>query len=751
MVKKLLLFFGIVLSCQLNAQNYFVDGYHGGLYGHYPLDTYTQYILEQIHEHPDWYVCLEIEPETWDSVRVRTPQAYSEFQQVAVGRQVEFTNPTYAQPYMYCISGESILRQFQYGIRKLRQHFPDARIETYACEEPCYTSCLPTILPFFGFRYITLKCPDTCWGGYANNFGGQFVRLVGPDGSSMPCVPRYECEELQPNSVWQTIAWNNQESYWKACQEAGIKQPIGMCYQDAGWRKGPWIGYGDTIKHGTEYILWSDYFERFLPERVLLEHRFSQEDICPGLMWGSQVLQQIAQRCRSAENALIQSEKILAIARLSNGYHWDQTVLDEAWRKLMLSQHHDCWIVPYNDGMAVLKGTWAQNVNRWTQSCIQTAQFLSEDALSSISPSGQQSLLIINTTSNRLHTIVPVGQGRGHIEVDLPAFGYRIIPLTKISPVKKSHDIRIKGDELLVETDCLSLRFDLQHGGVIRSLVNRQSGVEHVDSTSTFAFGEIRGWWADKERFHSTADASATIEIHTDNRLVKEFTITTSVAGIPVRTSYTLRKGSPVIDCHTDILWTRNQHIGKLYDTRFALSLILPTQQGTLSKNAPFDVCESRFSDTFFDDWHQLKHNLILDWIDVRSSSASLALFSDHTTSYSYGQDFPLALTLQYSGKGLWGRDYRIVEPTRVHYAIVPHQGHWDQANIPAIYEQWKEPPIIRRVSTSAPQQCSFLDLTGTGRQLTSVTLNDTALQARIFNATTSLSRFQISTQTLRK
>ena len=39
-----------------------------------------------------------------------------------------------------------------------------------------------------------------------------------------------------------------------------------------------------------------------------------------------------------------------------------------------------------------------------------------------------------------------------------------------------------------------------------------------------------------------------------------------------------------------------------------------------------------------------------------------LALFSDHTTSYSYGEDFPLGLTAQYSGGGLWGPDYKITQ-----------------------------------------------------------------------------------------
>ena len=58
----------------------------------------------------------------------------------------------------------------------------------------------------------------------------------------------------------------------------------------------------------------------------------------------------------------------------------------------------------------------------------------------------------------------------------------------------------------------------------------------------------------------------------------------------------------------------------------------------------------------------------------------ALALFADHTTSYSHGKDYPLGLTAQYSGNGLWGPDYKITGPLKMKYAIVPHRGKWDKA-----------------------------------------------------------------------
>ena len=115
---------------------YFVDGYHGGVYGHYPVAWKTRFITDQMAAHPEWRIGLEIEPETWDTVEVRTPADYARFKAIAADRRVEFTNPSYAQPYCYNISGESIIRQFGYGMRKIRSHFPDVEFVTYSVEEP---------------------------------------------------------------------------------------------------------------------------------------------------------------------------------------------------------------------------------------------------------------------------------------------------------------------------------------------------------------------------------------------------------------------------------------------------------------------------------------------------------------------------------------------------------------------------------------------------------------------------------------
>ncbi|MCW3094305.1 MAG: hypothetical protein JWP81_5374, partial [Ferruginibacter sp.] len=178
----LLAFLMYTVPC-LSQNVYFIDGYHGGVYGHYPKQ-YTGFINEALDKNPNWKINLEIEPETWDTVQVNEPDNYhifkNYFSDQSFSGRLEYVNPAYGQGYLYNINGESIIRQFYYGIKKLRTHFPGSVFTTYSSEEPCFTSALPQILTSFGFSYASLKNPNTCWGGYTSAFGGELVNWVGP-------------------------------------------------------------------------------------------------------------------------------------------------------------------------------------------------------------------------------------------------------------------------------------------------------------------------------------------------------------------------------------------------------------------------------------------------------------------------------------------------------------------------------------------------------------------------------------------
>lgn len=773
------------LGFVLFAQNVcFVDGYHGGIYGHYPLEWETRFITDNFYKHPEWRMSLEIEPETWDSVKLKTFEDYSRLKKIVTNERIEFTNPTYAQPYCFNISGESIIRQFECGIKKINSHFPDIKFTTYSVEEPCFTSCLPQLLKSFGFKYAVLKCPNTCWGGYTRAHGKDLINWIGPDGTSILSVPRYECEHFEKNSTWQTIAWNNSASYIKDCFDFGIKNPVGMCFQDAGWKNGPWLGFGNNISNNSTYVTWKEYFEKKSTGKTDDNWYFSQEDVQVNLMWGSQVLQKIAQQVRKSENKIVTAEKTGTLAYLENKYSYRKEQIDEAWRTLMLAQHHDSWIVPYNR----LKNgrTWADEIARWTSSTNNIADNVVLQAKESfeIDKKSKQEdcfIKILNTLGFPRNEVVSIAlpvtfsarnfiiqdirnqeipysiekDNTVYFQADVPSFGYATYKILKGKPQSKKKTLNFsKGkNECVLENELYKIVFDLQKGGTIKSLiVKNNNNKEYTKNNSEFLLGEIRGYFYDEKRFHSSKENRAKLTLIKDNLFETVILIEGEIASHPFRQSVTIGKEQERIDFDLEIDWKYNVGIGEykqqntwqdnrraFCDDRFKLNVLFPVDFNAtkLNKNAPFDVCESQLDNTFFNSWDKIKHNVILNWVDLTDTDNgnSIALFTDHTTSYSYGEDFPLGLTLQYSGNGLWGRDYTIKEPLRVKYALLPHKNKWDESSLSAKNASWNEPLITFLSANLNFENKSFIDLQNSGYELSSVQTTTDGVLVRIYNA----------------
>lgn len=792
---------------RLSAQKvYFVDGYHGGIYGHYPVEWKTRFITENFHRHPEWRLSMEIEPETWDSVKKYTPDDYRAFEEIVTDDRMEFTNPSYAQPYCYNISGESIIRQFAYGIKKLHSHFPGLNFTTYSAEEPCFTSSLPQILKSFGFNYAVLKCPNTLWGGYVRAHGDELINWVGPDGTSMLTVPRYTVEALEENSTWQTTAWANSEEYLKACFDAGIKHPVGMCFQDAGWKNGPWLGNGDNIKNKSVYVTWKEYIETISVGKSDDDWHFSQEDVLVNLMWGSQVLQKIGREVRSAENAIVRAEKMAGMAWLGNSHPYASETIDEAWRTLMLAQHHDSWIVPYN--RLTKNTTWAGEISKWTAATNSlaativtnaTRSFVSGDAVvqnadnQTINTSGKMPEQLVVTVFNTVgvpraesvgvelpdelinvpftlldhrnretaYTLEDNQEGKKLVfKAEVPSFGYATYTLkagretsAKNNMKDENSAVQVSENECIVENDMYRVVLDLQKGGTVKSLVAKKEGnKEFATYGSGFSIGELRGYFYDDQRFFSSTEQAATVNIISATPAGVIIDITGTIASHSFTQRMSLRPGQRAINIELTVDWKQNVGIGEyrqgknwrdnrraFCDDRFKLNLCFPVDlhNPTLYKNAPFDVCESKLENTFFSSWDSIKHNVVLNWVDLseKNGNYGLALFTDHTTSYSYGKDFPLSLTVQYSGIGLWGWDYKITGPTTLRYALVPHSGKWDESAIATENAKWNEPLIATLSGAGLSGAKSWIDTGKSGYELSSAGIQDDALLLRLFNA----------------
>jgi alpha-mannosidase len=277
-------------------------------------------------------------------------------------------------------------------------------------------------------------------------------------------------------------------------------------------------------------------------------------------------------------------------------------------------------------------------------------------------------------------------------------------------------------------------------------------GREFVDKAHERRFNELRGHFYESGGFRSSADRPAEVRIVENGPLRATAEIVGTIDGHPFAQRVSITQGSPTIDCSVRIDWRGNPRIGEFaetngqnnrrrpaYDDRYKLVALFPTNLGgqRIAKDAPFDVCESALADTFYNSWEDIKNNVILDWVDVgdKEGAHGLALFSDHTTSYTHGPDFPVGLTLQYAGKGLWARDYRVDGPTEVRYALMPHAGRWDEAGVQASSTGWQEPVlgIISREGERRPR--SFIDPRESHWAVPAMFERNGELYARLFNA----------------
>ncbi|MBN2162752.1 MAG: hypothetical protein JW713_07405, partial [Pontiellaceae bacterium] len=588
-------------------------------------------------------------------------------------------------------------------------------------------------------------------------------------------------------STWQTASWANSEAFIRGCLDDGIKFPVGMCLQDAGWNGGPWLGGAvRNFYQPTEYVVWTDYIEHIKDRVAATDWELSQEDIKPGLVWGAQVLQKLAQEVRVAENRMIMAEKAAAFNAVFNGSEWPDAGFSEAWRTLMLAQHHDCWIVPYNGAQG---DTWADKVTRWTEASNGFAEREVEKLfLDFSSGSGTRGVRVFNTLgcsrTDRVTLALPeesvgavgvytldgerlesqwIASGGDSpklcFEATVPGVGFASFLLKREkAPARQPSTTVLPNGDLQVETDFYSVTFDSEHGGTIRALSAKKQGGRSLVGSGKL-LNDLRGFFYDEGRFIQLSDSRAELAVLEDGPLLVRVQISGRLDKHRVRQVVDIPKTQPRIDFSLQIEWEGQPGIGEydqrdtyraedlkkaFYNDEYKLHLCFPLNgmDGTLFKNAPFEVCASRLEDTLYSGWDEIKHNVILNWVDVQNEAeqAGVALFIDHTTSYLQTDGLPLGLTVQYVGKGLWARDYRIHGPTRIRYALLPHSGTWEDAGVAAASDAWNEPLIARPVNedTDTAQSRSLLEVRHPGLELTSAVFSDDALVARFFKVSSS-------------
>lgn len=798
---------------------YFIDGYHGGIKAGL-RDGTCRDIIQALKNDPEWNVTLDIEPITWDYVKREDPTAFEALKQYLLDKgskpRVEITAGSYAQPYGWVIGGESNIRHLTRGREIVEKDFSGIRMDTYAVQEPCWTSAMPQILKSLGFKCAVLK-DSTAWAGVTTGVDAEVLNWVGPDGTSIPAVPRYACEDL--GSTCYIESFGGELDYVEKCIAHGIKHPVGTCIQDFGWKAVPWLKHGTTVydissgnlerkqvdlkdrKDRIEYVTWREYMET-VASKPVQNWKFTQEDILCALPWGEKTLQTLARQVRSTENKALIAEKLSALSSILAGTTYPKVKLQDAWDQLLLAEHHDAWIcATYNVGrnnwawkvaaetwtaddlfdkviaasresLANVGGGTGNNSTMWLR-VYNTLGVPRNDLVSLVMPSypGAHGFRVYNSTGKEVvaQTTPTWGYNDGTINcanllirADVPSMGfstYRIEPVKEAPPNLGAHAKTEDDGSVMIDSDLYKIKIDSSKGGVIASLYAKDLKKEFCSSSDERKFNEYRGYFITEKQWLSSIDSPAKVTILENGPIRVRLQIDGKVGRHPYRTLMTVIQGQRRVDLNVafdfgDETWVGdpfdlepNQMVNSrhksFYNDKWKLQAFFPTDLSnqTIYKNSAYDVCQSRYEDTFYDSWDKIKNNIILNWVDTYSAedNMGLAIFSDHTTSYNHGKDHPLSLTMAWGWQaGFWWGKCPLKGRQEIGYAILPHSGKWDQAGLSNECGQWCEPfqtQLLASKPKTGTESRSLIQVSGKGVEVPTMLVDGRDLLARLFNA----------------
>ncbi|WP_179281179.1 glycoside hydrolase family 38 C-terminal domain-containing protein [Paenibacillus sp. XY044] len=792
------------------VKSYFVDGYHGGIKGHMPLGSWTD-VIRRLSLSPEWKLCLDIEPISWEALRRTDPRSYEWIRKHLLENgtpRMEMVAASYAQPFGWVIGGESNIRHLIRGKEIVQEHFPGLTVDTYATQEPCWSSSYPQMLRSLGYKRAVLKNPGTAWAGYASGINHETVLWVGPDGTSIPCVPRYACEELQ--NCWETEASQMEPAFAGKCLAHGISHPVGSFLQDLGWPANPRLDGEDV-----QYVTWREYMDE-IAEAPSAKWHFTQEDIRCTLPWGEGTLQRMSREVRAAEQAIVSAEKLASVASVARGLDYPAEKFQAAWDQLLLSQHHDAWIcATTREGRQ--QWAWQAGAQSWMAELL--SDEIRESALdgfrqddAAVGQPNTYAIRVFNTSGTPRkelteleipleggektvhlretdgtpipHQIVPtrvrpddgsVQACRLIFEAEAPAMGYRTYLIEEALPAGPVDDQAnrvqdgafavILDGEVQISTDLYEIRIDTARGGVITQLFDKALNESFV--TVSRPFNEFTGYLIREERWFSSTESPVDVTVSENGPLRVVLEMKGRFANVEFLTTLIAAKGRRAIDCHVRFRYEEDIWIGDPWEmapenrsterrkshhnARYKLQAQFPVALGNrkVYKNSAFDVTESRHDDTHFERWDEIVHSVILNWVDVydEQHDLGLSIFSDHTTGYSHSQEDPLALTLGWGGEGgfWWGkRPLRGVQETR--YAIMPHAGRWDRAGIQQECTNWTEPllAVYGRTNAGLTGSWSLLDVSDPSIVVSSVTRDGRDLLVRLYNSGSEPASFSI-------
>lgn len=336
-----------IIKRDLPIETHFIIGGHGGIIinniGFCEFDS-PKYAMDallkkmQLAVETNMPYNLEIAVSCLEWTNENYPEKITEFLRLFKLGKFEIINPSFSQPYNLIIGPESNIKQFEYGIKSLKRLGLKSNI--YYCSESSLHPQIPQILENFNIKYGSLR---TRLLGINPTSNSANINWIGLDNSSIETIIDQSgvfngeywhgtfFKEI-PNLLFQAVSRPFMEYIvYSNIEDFRNPQP----YQDEVWR----ISKFSEI-FGT-FLRCSEFFTLIEKNG---EYKYQRDEFLLGDYLF--IRSELFLNNKNSEIILLSTEVINCILGI-----WDNKSNDsfftDLWKKLLLTQAHDCYVVPF--------------------------------------------------------------------------------------------------------------------------------------------------------------------------------------------------------------------------------------------------------------------------------------------------------------------------------------------------------------------------------------------------------------------
>ncbi len=251
----------------------------------------------------------------------------------------EIINPLYSQPYLRHVGEESNVRQFEYGLKVLSEH--NLSVDVFASSEHALHPQLPQLLRAFG---ISCAHASARLAGGAPTSYDPKVKWIGADGTAINTIASQS--GLLNGHVWHGAFFEELPGLiFAAVARPDLSNVVYVNIEDFA---NPMPGSQDIIAHLPEFERGHIYFRSFRhivanTEKMPVSRQVHWTlDDFPIRLMNSKLIA----ASRKCEDFLVAVEAVDTLLS-TMGSKTHELSLQDAWRKLLVGQNHDAFVVPF--------------------------------------------------------------------------------------------------------------------------------------------------------------------------------------------------------------------------------------------------------------------------------------------------------------------------------------------------------------------------------------------------------------------